>query len=419
MPITRRTYSAIYYDGKARLQTYTPVNNFNPQGLSKGLLDVIASEMERLYNAGDYLSRAIDPTRNAGIDLENVGFLVGEQRVGSVTPGDFTQTNFKFYIDKKLNWTVTTLLDELYTSVERDVLIDAGYVTYNSSTGEYSLLIPAGMRVSNSDGSVTYTTTGVATLTGSQAAFVGVIATASGPTFNVQTNVLIEHRILEIPELRKLGRYIKCTNSFPIQNGSYSQSDDQLRYNISTKSSAFQGNELSVRRAVISLPGIRDILFEKNKFGSATVHIIIDSVSPLASEGLIAAAKQAAQNVATYGDIIFVSRPEYLGVELNFSVRVEPGTVDPLTIRNRVRDSIIQYINDLPIGGEIVWNKIISLALDTEGVVDFIPNYFKYGKYDIVNKINKEQVVLRFINQRARYNEKFYTDTGLINCCLA
>lgn len=417
---TRRNYSAIFYDGRTRLQQYTPVNNFNSQGITKAFLDIIALEMERFYDAGEYVSRAIDPTRSVGLDLENIGYLVGERRNGAANAGDFTKTNFYFYIDQKIGLSADALLAEYYPiTAEMDVLVTNNFAVLNTSTNEYGIRIPAGTFVKNIGGGISYTTTEDVLLEDTSDGFVGVTAIASGPTSNVETNVLVTHSISEIPELRRIARYIKCTNNFPIQNGAYSQSDDQLRYRISTKGSAYQGNELSIRRTILQTPGIRDILFEKNKFGAGTVHIIIDAVSPLASEGLIAAVKQTAQNIASYGDIIFVDRPDYLGVEINFSIRVDPGTTDPLAVRNQARSALIQYINDLPIGGEIVWNRVVSIVLDIPSVIDFIPNYFKYGKYDVNNKVNKEQIVLRFINQRARYNEKFYTDTGLLTCCIA
>lgn len=418
MPITRRNYTSVYFDGRTRLQNNTPINNFNAQSTTKALLDVISVEMERLYDAGDYIYRAIDPTRAVGKDLDNLGFLVGEKRNESVTAADYSNTNFHFYIDKKLNWSIDQLLNKFYSAEELDQLKQAGYLTLTPSMN-YNLIIPKGTIVQNIDGTITYSLISDANLEGTKPAYVGIIATGAGPSKNVGSNVLVDHLIFQIPELRKIARYIKCTNTFPIQNGAYSQSDDQLRYRISTKGSAYQGNELSIRRAVLQVPGVRDILYEKNKFGAGTSHIIVDAVSPLASEGLIAAVQEAAQAVSSYGDIVFVSRPKYLGVELNFSIIVEPGTPDPLSVRNQARDLIIQYINDLPIGGEIVWNRIVSIVLDIQSVEDFIPNYFKYGTYDIYNKINKEQVVLRFINQKARYSEKFYTDSGLITCCVA
>jgi len=55
--------------------------------------------------------------------------------------------------------------------------------------------------------------------------------------------------------------------------------------------------------------------------------------------------------------------------------------------------------------------------MDRDGVEDFILSYFKVGEYDIYNKINKKQIVLRPVNQRSNYNEKFYCDQGTISIC--
>jgi len=411
---TRRNYSSIYFDGKTRLQSYTPVNNFNAQGVTKGYLDIIAIEMERLYDMGDYIYRSTDPTRSVGTDLDNIGFLVGENRDDAVYPADYTTTNFYFYIDQKLNWSANQLLNQFYNATELASLLANGWIGTNGS--RYTILIPKGTVVSNSDGTISYLTLDNVVLdTGS--AYVGVIATTTGSRYNVDTNVLISNALYQVPELRKIATYIKNTNSFPISNGAYQLTDDQFRYKIATKSAALQGNELAVRRAALAVPGIRDILYEKNKFGSGTAHIIVDAVSPLASEGLIAAVKQATQAITAYGDMIFVDRPVYRGIEINYNIVTAPGTTDPLSLVNQVQANIIQYINNLPIGGQIIWNQVIDIAMNIAGVVDFVPNYFKIGQYNIINKINTQQIVLRFRNQQAEYTEKFYTDTGLVCGC--
>jgi len=414
---TRRNYATIYQDGRLRIQNNTPVNNFNPQGIAKAFLDILALEMERAYDNVEYIYNAIDPTRAVGRDLDRLGFLVGEQRQNSVTAADFSETNFYFYIDKKINWSINQLITNLYNSEEISVLEQNNFIFKNAGGTVAYLTIPAGTIVSTSDGSISYTT--ITTVNLSSDAYVPVIAVGSGPGYNVGSNMLIAHSLYQIPELRKLARYIKCINTYPITNGKYTQTDEEFRYRIITATSALPANELSIRRAALSVPGVRDILFEKGKYGSGTVHIIVDGVSPLVSNGLVNTVKQAVQISASYGDIMYVSAPEYLGVELNFSIRTDPTQTDPLTLRNEARNAIISYINDLPIGGEIVWNRLVSIALDIPGIIDFMPNYFKYGNYDSLNKINKEQIILNFINQRARYNEKWYTDTGLVACCIA
>jgi uncharacterized phage protein gp47/JayE len=416
---TRRNYANIYQDGRTRIINNTPVSNFNPQGITKAFLDILALEMERVNDNIEYIYRSIDPTRAVGRDLDRIGFLVGEQRKGSQGAADFSETNFFFYIDRKLNWSINQLIQQLYTSTEINVLETNGFIFKDENGAISYFTIPAGTVISNSNQSINYTTVNPVNLVGTTDAYVPITAVGTGPSYNVESNTIITHSLYQTPELRKLAKYIKCTNNFPIQNGSYSQTDEEYRYNIVTAKAALPANELSIRRTALSIPGVRDILFEKNKFGAGTVHIIVDGVSPLVSTGLIATVKQATQTNASYGDIIFVSAPDYLGVELNFSVRLDPTVTDPLTIRNQVRASLISYINSLPIGAEIVWNRIVSIALETDGVIDFIPNFFKYGVYDPINKINKEQIILNFINQRARYNEKWYTDSGLVSCCIA
>ena len=134
--------------------------------------------------------------------------------------------------------------------------------------------------------------------------------------------MLIAHSLYQIPELRKLARYIKCLNTFPITNGKYTQTDEEFRYRITTARAALPANEIAIRRIALSVPGVRDILFEKGKYGTGTVHIIVDGISPIVSNGLINSTRQALQSNASYGDIIYVSAPEYLGVEINFSVIV-------------------------------------------------------------------------------------------------
>lgn len=414
---TRRNYLNVVQDSRIRLEDNTPVNNFNGQGTAKALIDILGLEMEKLYDDLEFVYTAIDPTRAVGSDLDKIGFLVGEKRSAATTASDYSNTNFYFYIDPRLNWNIKALIRRNYNSEEQDVLVSNGYLSLDSVGDPEALLIPAGTRISNTTGTIVYTTTEIVSITGTSEAYTGVIATSIGPTNNVETNVLVAHSLAEIPELRKISHFLKCSNRFPIQNGSFSLTDDEYRYNIATSRSAIRTNELSIKRAALSVPGIRDILFEKNKFGNGTVSIIIDGVSPLIGDGLISAVKQKIQQELAYGDVVFVDKPKYLGVELQFEITVEPGTTNSDALRNSARDRIIQYINDLPIGGQIVWNQIISLIIDIPGIIDFVPRIFKYGEYDSFTKTNMRQIILRFVNQKAQFDQKWYTDTGLITCC--
>lgn len=418
MPINR-TYTDVYQDGQRRIKNNTPLNNFNQQGITRAFLDILALEVEKIYNDLDFIYTSFDPTRASGSDLDKLGLLVGERRTGSTTATDITDTNFYFYIDSRVDWNFQKLFNELYSYDEIDVLESNGYITRTNGVIS-TFVLPAGIIVGNSDKTITYTTTDQITFNATDTKkYVGIVASSSGPDYNVSSNTLITHSISLIPELVKVASMIKCTNTFPIQNGSYSMTDDEFRYIISTARSALMTNELAIRRAALSIPGIRDILFEKNKFGNGTISIIVDGISPLISNGLLSAVKESVEQKMSFGDVLFVSAPEYIGVELNFNISIDPSISDTLSIRTQARNTVIQYINNLPIGGEIVWNQLVSTIMSISGVIDFIPVSFRCGKYDPIYKINKEQIILRFINQSAKYNEKFYCDVGLITTCLA
>jgi len=415
----RRNYNTIFSDGKRRIEQNTPVNNFNTTGTVKALLDIEALEFEKIYDNIEYIYSAIDPTRANGLDLDKIGSIVGSSRAASNSASDYTTTNFFFYVDTRLNWTIKQLIENNYSLSEIDVLESAGYVKKQGNLIS-SVTIPKGTIVSNSDSSITYTTIEDVDISESVTeAYVGVIAVGIGADYNVQSNMLISNNLLEIPELRRIAHFIKCSNRFPITNGTYSQTDSEYRYNVSTAPSAFATNELAIRRAALSVPGVRDILFERNKLGNGTVSLIVDGISPIISKGLVTTVAEKIRSLGSSGDVFFVNTPKYLGVEINFNVVTDPGTVDTLLVRDQARNAIIQYINDLPIGGEIVWNEIISVAMNIANVIDFVPNYFKYGEYDEFNKINKKQIVLNFNNQQAKFNQKWYCDSGLISCCVS
>mgnify|MGYP001188635700 CR=1 FL=1 len=418
MPISR-TYLEVYRDGQRRLRNNTPVTNFNQQSLSKAFLDIMSVEVEKIYSDIDFIYSSLDPTRASGSDLDKLGLLVGVKRNEATVAVDETDTNFYFYIDLKVDWNIQKLIYSLYSEQEIDLLESNGYVV--KTNGYVSrLILPRGIVISNYDNTITYTTIDEITFDADDTSkYVGIIATGTGPEYNVISNILINHNISTIPELIKLASMIKCTNTFPIQNGSYSMTDDEYRYNISIAKSALNSNELSIRKSALEIPGIRDILFEKNKFGNGTINIIVDGVSPLISDGLLLAVKENVQKNMAFGDVLFVSSPEYIGIELNFNIELELGITDSLSIRNQARNTVIQYINNLTIGGEIIWNQLVANVLEIDGIKDFIPVYFKCGKYDPVNKINKEQIILRFVNQTAKYNEKFYCDAGMITTCIA
>jgi uncharacterized phage protein gp47/JayE len=292
---------------------------------------------------------------------------------------------------------------------------DQGFI--DDAGAPTQLLIPAGTLVVNNTSSIKYTTVDNVYLSNtSNEVYVPVVATTEGAGANVQSNVLIKHNLNQYDVIRDLTKYILCSNRYPITTGKAAAGDEEYRYNLSLGRINFGINEVAVRQAALSVPGVRNVLFERGRYGNGTFNIIVEGISPIVSEGLMDVIRQRIISQTTGSDAVYVQRPDYLGIELNFEIVAETGT-DLVSLRESTRADIIQYINDIPIGGTIIWNRIISIIMDRNGSMDFILSYFKLGEYDVFSKFNKNQIILRPINQRANVIEKFYTDAGLVSVC--
>ncbi len=413
----KRTYLDVKTDGKIRVKANTPVNDFGPTSISNAFLDVIASETDTIYNELEYIHRSIDPTRNYGKELDNLGYMVGASRDDAVIAIDESDTNFYFYIDKRTNMTSPQqLIDALYPikthSNIRERLQTAGYI--NNATNPTELRIPAGTKVFNKDRTISYSTLTTAVISTTDA-YTGVISTKEGTTSNIQSNVLIKHDMGDLALLTNIAKYILCANVFPIQTGGNGSSDAEYRYKIAMKPQERSINEQTIRSATLAIPGVRNLYFTRSLYGYGTIGVLLEGTSPLISNGLIKIVKSRLAALSG-NDAVFVFAPEYKGIEMAFDITTKIG-YNGDTINETVRSNIITYINNIPIGGTIVWNDVVSIIMNVEGVFDFMTNYFKLGEYNPYQKLNKKQIVLRTINQRSYETDKFYTDKGLIKVC--
>jgi len=417
MPI-RRSYTEIKSDAKNRLRTNTPVNNFTHTSIANAFLDVIAAESQALYDAIDYIHKSLDPTLNFGKELDNIGYLVGVDRAEASIAIDDSDTNFYFYIDKSINATPAQLLNQVYPINThfniRERLVAEGYI--DDATSPTKIILPKDLLISNTDGSKSYKTLRKTEITANKPnAFTGIIANIEGSISNIESNVLVKHNLSTFNTFQYLAKYILCTNNFPINTGIDGLNDRDYRYNLTLKTQNYVNNEVAIRQMALAVPGVRDILFERSKYGYGTYGIIVEGTSPLISDGIIDSVQQRLQAISG-GDVVFVTKPEYKGVEISFQLTIDIGG-DSTAAINTVRTQIINYIINRPIGGTIIWNEIISLIMSVPDVKDFFTDYYMIGDYDAYAKLNKNRIALRTINQRSYETEKFYTDKGLIKVC--
>lgn len=415
----KRTYAEIQNDSQTRLEGNTPLTYFGPTSIGATLVSQQSLEAERIYAELDQLYSVFDPTVVGGDRLDKIGFIFGASRGGAVYAADTTFTNFHFKINPSLGLNLAGLINQVYpinTKLRfRQRLFDLGYI--DNVVNPTMLSIPSNIVVSNSDDRTQYITLTSATITNeSSTAYVQVRAVSPGDSNNIASNELTKHRLGEINGLRDLATYIICRNNFPISNGGNPVPDNTFRYRLSLIPSSYAGNEARIRDAIITIPGVRNVFFERGRYGNGTLHIMVEGINPIVSDGLLNTIRELSEAASSGSEIIYVEAPDYLGIELSLDVIVNPGA-NRTSISEAARRAVIQYINDIPIGGELIWNQVVSEITAVEDVVDFNLSYFKMGEYDSLNKINKNQIILRTVNQRSDWNEKFYTDAGLISIC--
>jgi len=414
----RRTFQDIKTDAKNRLMASTPITDFSSTSTAGALIDIASLELERAYNTLDTAFSVLDPTQANGTFLDKLAFFKGITRSGSTTPVDLTTSNFYFFIDPRIGMNITNLVKTVYPDAKRQYrvqLFREGYIDDVDNITYFK--IPKGTAVSNVSESATYTTIEDTFIrSDSNEAYVPVISSNTGAFSNVQANELTKHGLSLNSFLKNVALYINCTNRYPITNGSDSMTDVDLRYQISLAGASIGSNEINIRRKLLNIPGVRNITYTRGRYGNGTVEIIVEGISPIVSEGLLRAVEESVNSSLGGGDKSYVYRPEYHGIELNINVFTDVG-IEQATVIDPIKNDIVAYINDIPMGDDIIWNRLVDIIM-TGPVKDFIVSYFKLGEYDIFNKMNKNQKVLRYANQKQKYNQKWYIDTGMISCCV-
>jgi uncharacterized phage protein gp47/JayE len=415
-----RTEEEIIRGGRDRLRDNVGINADNSTSTAKNMLDLIAGELTNTWDTMNSLLRTNFLSTANGEDLDKIGDFVQEPRRSAKRALDLSTTNFYFYLDKTYAQTVGDLLRRYYTSTDRDELFAAQLTDSQSNPTE--IRIPAGALITTEDGKVGYTTVNSIVLSNTDSIdYSPVISTTLGDSSNVGPNSLIHHNLTYLfPLLSKISDAIKCTNRYAIRSGSDYESDENYRYRLSNKVvSSAGGNETAVRRAVLSVPGVVDLSMVKRSNGNGTYTIFPRTVDPIVSDGIINAVFEAVNQVKSVGDIPYVQAPSYLAVIIRIDLRFAPGA-EKTSIYGDARLAVMDYINNLEEGGEIVINEVIQRVMSVDNkIVDMSITELGYGSYNRTSGTVTGYTPLRLVNQRANYDERFYTNSKLCNLCEA
>lgn len=417
---TKRPEAEIVRDGLDNLSENIGVNTTNPTSTGRNVLESVAREHSNMWDTmNDLLTRNFLTTAY-GDSLDRIGDLLQEPRANSRRALDLSTSNVSFSLDKNFAANITDLLVRYYTRNDLDDLESQGIIDSADNPGQ--ITIPAGVFIMTEDESATYTTTREIVLNNTQATdYSPVIANGFGESYNVGPNTLIKHNLVTLfPILNKVSGGIKAGNRYGIRNGTGTESDENYRFRLSNKVvSAVAGNETSIRRAVLSVPGVVDMSLVTRSHGNGTFTIFPKTEDPIVSDGMVNAVNESVTAIKSVGTISYVSVPEYLAVSLNINLRFAPGA-DKNTIYGEARLVTMDYINNLPEGGEIVINEIIQRVMSVDDkILDMVIPQFGFGAYDRTTGIVTGFTPLRLMNQVADWDQRWYTNSSLCSVCEA
>jgi len=224
----------------------------------------------------------------------------------------------------------------------------------NSAQG----LIPAGTRVSNLEGTVEFTVpVPIPFPRNARSVVVPAIASEKGKGFNVGVNQLTRHN---------LHSEVKVTNDLAITTGTDVEEDGEYRFRLSRAMTArFGTNETAVHLAALSHPGVLAADLLEFSRGAGTFDVLLVPKGNRVAQSTLDEVRRTVERTTAFGISSRVREPVYVAfqiiVQLRFKKSASAGASS--AAKARVQTAILDYFGNIPLGGDIVINRIRSRVI--------------------------------------------------------
>jgi uncharacterized phage protein gp47/JayE len=338
MPLFGKTLQEITTQSLEDLSQFTNLTRLGAGGKARAILDAVSKRLEEAYDTFDLnLARAFLSSA-PGQYLDLIGELLGEPRLPSVTASiaDDLQS-FKWYVASG---------------------------TFGDINGSSDINISRGTLISteaDTAGTIFRLAADVTCSAGSNAAWATVEATIPGEGGNIGSNTLKYHNFNGYTDY--LNSTLLCTNVFQVGNGRGFENDDNYRYRLSKKVlSSEAANETAIRLAALSVPGVADVVIVKYYRGIGSFGVIIKSVVPTVSQGLIDTVTDRVLKAEALGVLNYIRGPRELGLTLKLNIYFDRELTedDYATVENSLDDVIQSTVNALDIGETLYLGRLIS-----------------------------------------------------------
>lgn len=355
MPLFARNYQTLMGDTINDLAQNTNLTRLSPGGFARSILESVNKRVSDAYQVFDLnLARAF-VSAAPGQYLELIGALLAVTRgVSSSASVDSDSQVLKLYVQSG---------------------------TFGDINGGNNIFIPQGTIISTEEDNegIQYRTTQEFTLLPNQnAAWISAEAVIPGEDSNVGDRTLVYHSFVDYVDSDN--ESLLVANVFPIANGVNRESDDNFRFRIVNRVlEAEAANLTAIRLAILTTPGVADVVLIPRYKGVGTFGAIIKSTLPIVAQSLIDNVTANVAVVQAYGDIAYIKGPKETGVTLkttiHYSQRLPEEDLE--IIEDTLESTITEYINNLDIGEEFVVNRMVA---ELFGVDDRIANIGTAGK---------------------------------------
>ena len=252
-----------------------------------------------------------------------------------------------------------------------------GYVKFSRENTDEEIVIPAGTVVSTANGLRFLTTESKTMAQGVNEVEVEVIAEIPGSAGNIGVEEIVEI-------VTPVEGVDSVTNPYVFTGGRDKETDDEFRSRIKLTLRALMTATLpAIRDRVRAVPGVQDVIVEENVtmndyreqggLPPKSFRVIVLGGSDIAIANAIYETKPA--GIQSYGSKrvtvfdagksydIYFDRPEVVDIYVKV-------LVDPLVNVDLIKEMIMNYVNSLRIGEDVIYLKLAATISD----LDFIRN---------------------------------------------
>lgn len=340
----RKNSGEVLREALEKIQQNTPITSISPGSVMRALTEAITTEVGDLYDIMDYNLNQNLLSTATGSALDHLGSLYDVER---------KTVNNLAVIDKQLG--------SFYFYLQTPALVD--------------ILIPAGIRVFTDAASFvgrrySYTTSDVALIiAGRTKAYVGLNPSFTDTVFTAGPKTLILHDFQS-----PVGTTVFCTNPKEIAQQITFEADNAYRLRIIKNLKVQTGGTIQAMRfAVLGVPGVRDVKIRQAPYGMGSFEgIIVPERNGTGSTSQIMSAATIAMEIARpLGVRMYVKQPTTVAMDISVEL-VMPGagisTFAETAVR-RAEVGMTRYVNSLLPGNPFVYNRIISIILESSDLV--------------------------------------------------